>query len=184
MREYTPHEVEFYEGLVRKTAQRLGGLEMEREDVEQELRIKVFQALGSYDPARARQTVQGYVFTCVYNRTKDLMKRPRRGVLHIEDLCGDPATEYGRLARERFERRYLCDDGEIIPDDVPVLPNTLSAEERSLVFLLWNDYSRREAGRQLGCTTREVEARLRSIRMKLADWAPTGEGVPEAEAAA
>lgn len=167
-------QIEFYEGLVRKTSSMVQGkCEMEFEDVEQELRIKVFQALRSYDPARSRMSRRAYVFGCVKNRTKDLMKyggrRRAAGVPYlIEDLTPEPAD------RERFERRYLSTDDAFreVEDEPLELPDSLVGLEREVVLMLHLDYSHGEIAKELGITRPGVEKILLSVRVKLSHLAP------------
>ena len=68
-----------YEGLVRATAARyVGKVEaMDFDDICSVLRIKVWQALVKFDPAKCRTNEEGFVFMCVRNRCKDLVKRQK-----------------------------------------------------------------------------------------------------------
>ena len=50
----------------------------EYEDIVSVLRIKVWRALCAFDPARSSMPVQRYVFSCVKNQAKDLVKKRRR----------------------------------------------------------------------------------------------------------
>lgn len=185
-----------YEGLIFKTAEKIGPVRgMDRDDVHQVLRIKAWRALEAYDPRRATGTERSFVFSCVYNQSKDLMKRntikapPLR---FIEDLC---TARYGANgesrdvgARERFERRYLTTNPEAeygaVEDDAPVLPSTLSHNEALIVWLLYLDYSREEVADELRVARRQVDAAIKGIRVKMADWDPGGAGAAELAQAA
>lgn len=172
--------VEHYEGLVYKTAQRIAPyVELEFEDIQQELRVKVFSSLRSYDPARSKMPPDRFVFSCVYNRSKDLLKRRRQNLLHIEDFYG---RHYN--ARDEFDSRYLSADEDQafsgVLDEGVVLPNTLSDEELAVVFLLWHDYSRAEVARHLKIPRRRVDEVLLAVRGKMADRRPSASGAATA----
>jgi len=151
-----------YEGLVFRTAtmyeSRLG---MEREDIQQVLRICVWRATSAYEVSRDdRRSIDTFVFWCVRNQIKDLVKskvrRDRHGrQVYIEDLADEPSHE---------------EDSD--PDGVP-LPSSLSAVEREVVAYLYLGYRQTEIAVMIGCQRREVERRVRSIRHKMADWRPS-----------
>jgi RNA polymerase sigma factor (sigma-70 family) len=169
-----PSRVEFYEGLVRKTASIYTRyVEYEFDDVAAMLRIKVWQALEAYDPARSRMTVERYVFMCVKNKCKDLVDLRRRNELYIEDLT--VADGQGNELRDAFESRYLSSSGdtEHVEAGTPVIPSTLTPVERDVLALLYLDYSQREAAAQLGIRRNEMERAVKAIRQKMADWRPT-----------
>lgn len=166
----TPYTVEFYEGLVRKTAGMTFPLvEDEYEDIVQILRLKCWRALESYDPARATQTVQGYVFMCVRNQVKDLMKKKRRDELYIEDQRG--------AGDDHFDALYLIDDQgyEGVEAELPLIPNSLSDLERRVLALLYEGYKQREVALRLAVPRGEVERAVKAIRIKMGDWRPTSQ---------
>jgi len=146
------------------------------EDVQQVLRMKVWQALESYDPKRARQPEQGYVYQCVVNGRKDLVKRRRRGELMIEDLRGTMRDGHNQFEGDRFDSLYLSTDHEQtygeIEDEELLIPSTLTEIERDLVALLVAGLKHSEAGRLLELERRDIDRAIRSIRTKMADWEP------------
>lgn len=159
-----------YEGLVMRTAQIYAPfVDEDEDDIRQELRIKVWKALDSYKPERATQPVNEYVFSCVRNRVKDLLKKKRRPEDFIEDVLPPNSAP----ARERFEARYLqVDEGAVVEaklDDCP-LPSTLSRMEIEVVLLLVADYNQTEIARKLGVSRSRVRAAHASVRVKMADW--------------
>lgn len=163
-------ELAHYEGLVFKTAQMYTPfLDDDEDDVRQQLRIKVWQALQSFDPAKARQTREKYVFMCVRNGVKDLLKRRRRDEGFIEDEAPEDAA-----SRARFEARHLSVDEsavvEAIIEGKVILPNTLSALEVRVVVLLLRDFNQTEIALQLGTTRQKVREAHRSVKVKMADW--------------
>lgn len=175
-----PTRVEYYEGLVRKTASMYEGIVQEEyEDLCSILRIKVWRALESFDPAKATQPIRGYVFSCVRNQVKDLLKRKRRNELYIEDIA--PASRGGHLRneglRDKFEQRYLKEDEEVafaeILAETPLIPSTLTGVEQRVVTCLYLEYSHSEIAEVLCLTPREVSRSVRAIKDKLADWKPS-----------
>lgn len=166
MRTPVATEIVFYEGLVRKTAGMIAPLVQEEyEDIVAILRIKVWRALEAYDPSRARQPVERYVFMCLTNQKKDLLKRKRRMEVPLDDgyeVRVDPDVVYGD-----------------VEDVTPVIPSTLGPLERELVAWLYLGYTERQAAQLLGLTRPAVERALEMVRVKMADWRPeTLEAVP------
>lgn len=175
-----PTELAFYEGLVRKTASIYEPLcEEEFDDIAQVLRMTVWRALTAYNPARSRLPLERFVFSCVKNRCKDLVRKRRRNELYIEDVAPAQLEERSavgeRSTRDRFEARYLSADDtdfDIVEAGMPTIPSTLTAREREVVALLYLDFSQREAMEMLGIRRNEMERSVRQIRVKMADWKP------------
>jgi RNA polymerase sigma factor (sigma-70 family) len=154
-------EIAFYEGLVRKTASLIAPyVQDEYDDIVAILRIKVWRALEAYDPARARQPIQGYVFMCVTNQKKDLLKRKRRQEVPLD-------ADYD----VRVDSDQVYADVE---DEMPVIPSTLSPIEKRIVMLLYVGYTERQTARELGVTRGVFERSLEDVRTKMADWRPAG----------
>lgn len=185
-----PQELLRYEGLIFKTAQRyVGFVDEDFEDIQQMLRVKAWQALRSFDPSRSAMTQDAYVFSCIKNRCKDMVKRVhsetgkmRASQLFIEDIAPDDpgrrkGEHSGNNVRDKFERRYLCRTheqtyGEVEDEDVR-LPSTLTKVEREVVGLTYLDFKPQEVAKLLGIVRGEVEAALGRVREKMADWSPT-----------
>jgi RNA polymerase sigma factor (sigma-70 family) len=183
----TDEQITAYEGLVCSTTElHVGTVNIEREDLRQLFRIKVWQALKSFNPERAKTTEQAYVFSCVFNLAKDLHKGTKykpRPESYIEDLA--PARDSGgveRAGRDRWEAEHGLSmdrdtafaEVEVEREEVPI-PNTLSEVETQVVCLLYSDYSQREIARRLDLSKRAMEAAMLAIRTKLADFDP-GDG--------
>jgi RNA polymerase sigma factor (sigma-70 family) len=180
---HDPSVLRHYEGLVYKTAGMLAPyVEMEREDIQQVLWIKVFRALMAWNPERSRTSRDKYVFMCVHDQGKDVLKRVRRGTLHIEDFRRDDAAEEGQR-QDGFDARYLSQSHEDTygaVEEAVLIPSTLTAQERRLVVLLYREYRQIEAARMMGIAKKDVEKLLASIRDKMADWNPgIGDDLPE-----
>lgn len=175
-----PTEIDFYEGLVRKTASMyVDFTEEEYEDVCQILRIKAWRALGTFDSTRSKLPVERYVFSCMKNQVKDLLKKKKRNEAYIEDFCtnGD-----GGQRRDEFENQYLRMDEEAALDgllaDVPLIPSTLDLTERKVLALLYMDYGQAEIALSLDTTKREVAVAVKGLKEKMADWKPSNGSLP------
>lgn len=177
-----PNVLAHYEGLVRKTAgMYVGIVEEDYDDICQLLRIKVWTALLAFDPAKARQSRDAYVFMCVKNRVKDIVKKVRRNELFIEDLAasspagtttGDAPPPQNR--RDRFEARYLVALEEQVFGDIdkPLIPSTLTDTERRVIAYLYIDFSHAEIAEVMEIGRKEMATVVAGIREKMADWRP------------
>jgi RNA polymerase sigma factor (sigma-70 family) len=167
-----PHTVEFYEGLCRKTAGRYAPyVEEDYEDIVQVLRIKVWQAIRAYNPQKAKQPIDGFVFQCVVNRCKDLLRKKKRDELYIEDvapnanivLAGSGGESTGD-PRDAFEARYLSEDAalaESLQDSIVELG--LSELAHNVAELLRDGYPRVEAIRRYTLTEGQMRSALDEI---------------------
>jgi RNA polymerase sigma factor (sigma-70 family) len=164
----------YYDGLVCATARRcVAFCEDDYDDVVQVLRVKVWQALRAYDPQKTRTDRDHYVFMCVRDRAKDVVKKKKRNQLHIEDLRVTSTTD-------RFDARYLCSTREanyaaIEDDDDPLAG--LDELEREIAQMLTADYKQAQVARALGLQKVEMDRAMKSIRCKLAALRPAAEPV-------
>lgn len=168
--------VEAFEGLVRSTSRMyFEGLRMDEDDVQQFLRVKVWKALESYRAAAATQSVEGYVFTCVRNGVKDLLKQADRAKRNRPE-CFLEDQYASEAASERFHFRYLAydEDGirEAYVERTVELPSTLNFMERHVVALLYEGLNQTEIAVALGCTRTRVRNTHASVQAKMMDWAP------------
>lgn len=184
-----PYDIKFYEGLIFTTAGMYAPqVEEEFDDICQLLRMKVWRALELYDPSRSRMPVERYVFMCVKNRCKDLVTKHRRGDVYIEDQRrGDQQGVFEGGTLDSFESQYLAAEHEQVFGDVdegaPLIPSTLTSRERQVIVLLYRDHSQAEVVRIMGLRRSEMERIMRTIRAKMADWAPSAAATPCAAAA-
>jgi len=155
---------------------------MDFDDICAVLRIKVWKALEAYDPDRWADR-DGYVFMCVRNQGKDLVKRRTpehiaRDALYIEDVAPvhhDSPRENNNGIRDAFELRYLSMNGEAfdkVIEEPLRLPNTLTTNERRVLMLLYLEHRQAEIAPILGLTPSKVKACVKGIREKMADWMP------------
>lgn len=189
---HDPRVLRRYEGLIFTTARRYARFSDEPiEDIQQILRVKVYKAILTFDPAKVRSLVTAadakgrtpldkYVYQCVKNQAKDLLKKKPRNEAFIEDIA--PPTEQfetpSQSSRDWFEAATgmasTHDDvyGAIEDDDL-VVPNTLTRLEKRIICLLYADYRQSEVARSLGLEKRDMERAMRSIRAKMEDWRPS-----------
>lgn len=166
------YDIRHYEGLVRSTAAIYEPrVELDYEDIAQRLRIKAWKAIGTYSPGRSQMTVERYVFMCVKNECKDIVKMVRRGDVFIED------QRFADESLDHFESRYLSAEHEQVFGEVdegtPLVPSTLTSIERRVIVMLYRDFTQAEAARALGLRRNQMERTMRSIREKMADWRPS-----------
>jgi RNA polymerase sigma factor (sigma-70 family) len=167
-----------YEGLIFSTAARYAAyFDDDVEDIQQVLRLKVWRALKAYDPRRSSQPVQKFVFSCLRNQVKDLLKqqfrlnRARRSAspVYLDDEAG--------LTPDFFERKYLVVEEEavfaVVDDEDCELPSTLTTFEVTVVHLLLLEYNQTEAARILDVPRGRIRAAHTSVKEKMADWRPT-----------
>jgi RNA polymerase sigma factor (sigma-70 family) len=169
-----PTDISFYEGLIRKTAAMYAFyIEEDYEDIVSILRIKVWRALQSYDPARSTMPVKRYVFSCMKNQVKDLMKRRRRREVFFDDVTGnvyEPAVTADSVYAD-------------VEAELPVIPCTLTQLEREVILRLYTECSQRETAVLLGLSRAEMERTMKGIRTKMADWRPATDTARAAVAA-
>ncbi len=174
-------DLEPFEGLIFSTAVRYAAyLDDDLDDIQQVLRIKVWQALCSFEASRSvryagdrEKARESFVFSCLRNRVKDLLKQQYRlndarkgGPLFVEGL--DPGS---------FEQSMAAEDANLweVTEGNVELPSTLDQVERALVgVLLTGDFTRAEIAMRLGVSRKRVLVLHRSVQEKLRDWAPDG----------
>lgn len=185
-------ELALYEGLIFRHSTRLESVvEDDLDDIRQFYRVKAWRALESFDQARfpaftcRRPCSDGercprcrYVFMCLKNGEKDLLKKRRINHSFIEDHMPTvtAADGDGQKRGHGFEDRYLSTDAELVyacvEDTRPLLPNTLTRVEVRVVVLLYRDYRQSEVASEMGMAKGEVQRTIRSIKTKMADWRP------------
>lgn len=173
-------ELANYEGLIFSTAARYASiLDDDLEDIQQILRVKVWRSLGKYDPKRSKMDVERWVFQCVRNQVKDLLKsQTRRNAArngsqgYIEDESVTPA----------FEARYLSESADEVygasEDENVKLPSTLTDMERSVVYLLMLDLNQTEIAGVLKITRDQVRRLHAKVQEKMQDWRPGSSAAP------
>jgi RNA polymerase sigma factor (sigma-70 family) len=182
-----PKLLAHYEGLVRKTAGRyIHRLEEDYDDVCQFLRYKVWKALLSVDPEQLRKRAltsqytvlelrDRYVFSCIANAVKDLLKRKKHNLLFIEDHTASRFDHFETGNTTEFDKRYLCEQDTFTHvDDEVLIPSTLTRAERDILLLMYLDYKPAEIAAQKAVPRKEVSAAMEAIKEKMADWRPNG----------
>lgn len=175
-------------------------VEDDLDDIRQFYRLKAWAALRSFDADKAQSTCSvcrepcadgdrcprcKYVFICLKNAEKDMLKKRRRGHVFIEDQAPtvDRYDGDGQRRSNWFEERFLSTDHDEVygrvDDGQPLLPNTLSDLEVRVVVALYRGYRQSEIARSMPLAKGELDRLMVSIREKMADWRPG----PEAPAA-
>ncbi len=156
-----------FTGLVIKTASMFYKvIGMEREDLEQELWVKVLKSKRAFDPSRSKMSVHSYTYSCIANHIKTLKRdawrrRNRADIQHYEDM---PNWERILSSAERGH------DAHGIPDFN--FPDCVTDMETQVAFLLVIGYTQTEAAGLLGVECAFVKVALKSLREKLAYLRP------------
>lgn len=159
--------VERYSGALYNQAYRMLGDAHEAEDAVQEVFLRAFRRLDSYDPERRFIT---WLLTIGSNYCIDRIRRRRHTWLTLDDVAfWLPSTEAGpERSALRTERR----------DMVQRALQTLPEGYRSVTVLrYWHDLSYQEIAAALDLTEPTVKTRLHRARKMLLD-ALGGDGVP------
>lgn len=190
-----PELLKHYEGLVYKTALLTAPLvEEDFDDVVQLLRIKVWRVLIAWDPARAPKLVARVgldqardrsVFAWLKNYQRDLIKKKRRHEVSLDTSASssvflDEYTDEVRRTTLPMGGAFGSEDSgyDHIESGPPLIPSTLTQIELRVVCLLYSDYRQSEVALYLELPKRDVERHVRSIRNKMADWAPPSSSAP------
>jgi DNA-directed RNA polymerase specialized sigma24 family protein len=184
-------ELRAFEGLVFSTARMFAAqVGREEEDLAQELRVRVWRAIATYDPARSTQSLERYVFSAVANKIKDFKRDRAREVerqrangltfLHIEDMVLDRRSgSQRRSQQEAFDGLfYYATRDEVyghVDEGLLTLPNTVTEREAEVTVLLMLGVTRIGVVQRLGPGPPDVDACVRSLRRKMADWKPPGD---------
>jgi RNA polymerase sigma factor (sigma-70 family) len=184
-------DVRPYQGVAFSTARIYAPyLDMDEEDVAQELLLKAAQALVAYRPRRVVRTLrtdgrspeQAWVFMCIKNRVKDLLKAQQRRRLpdggrrmyYIEDVRGDEPTTNGttKWDAEHMSITHAEVYAEVEDVEVP-LPPSLTKLEAAVVRLLIMELSQTEIARVLDVPRRRVRVAYVQVQEKMVDFKPS-----------
>lgn len=175
-----------YEGLVKTTARMFAAqVGREEHDLEQELRIRVWRACESYDPAKATTSLRSYVYSAVCNKCKDFKRDASRekkrreryevGFVHTEDMVFGHSDDEPLAKQDRLEELFHHVEHSAVyggVDDRFTLPAGVTERECEVLLLLTLDMTMAEIVVRLGITRGEATGCLASLRLKFADWAP------------
>lgn len=177
-----------FEGLVISTSRMFAGLvDREEEDLAQELRVRVWRAIETHDPAKSKVSLERYVFSVVTNKVKDFkrdaareMKRRERFGLerfgqalsfgHIEDMRGEGGASdhfdglHQFVARDEVYREV--DEGRF------TLPATVTEREATVLLFAMMGMTKVAIAAKLTISRPAVDAAMAALREKFADWKP------------
>lgn len=168
---------EDYEGLVKGTIEHWGlPPGQEYEDVQQILRMKVVEALQKYDPSKGLAR-KNFVFGCVVNRMRDLHRKKVVPEVSWEAITDEqPGQETTRVSHLERKLGLEVTEGEVyghVWDDDPFdLPSTLTERERVMAEGLMEGATPGEIMEEHNMTRQQWMQGLRSLKTKMADWAP------------
>lgn len=182
-------DIAAYEGLIYSTAARYAPLlDDDIEDVAQLLRVKVWQALEAYDRRRVRivatNAKERFVFSCVTNRVKDMLKAQSRLNSARQSSVPHYIEDESRANPDRFQQDYLfVSDDEVfatVEEESYELPSTLTEFERAVVVLLLLDFNQTQIAGVLSASRARVRSAHTSVKEKMADWKPSAAELPVA----
>lgn len=167
------HDTSAFEGLIFSTATKFEPvLDEELDEIRQILRIKVWHAICSYNSSRSKMELEHYVFGCVYNKVKDMLKSQGRR----EVARGGRELSLGELYQYEADQARLSISEEaafaVIEAEELELPETITRFERSVVILHMAGFNQTEIAKALGATRKGVRHARTSVREKLATWRP------------
>lgn len=142
-----------YERVIYTLAYRMTGDREEARDITQGVFLKVFRALGSFDP---RRRFFSWIYRIAMNECIDrLRSRPR--VEPLDEGCEDPAD----APDARAERREVA-------ETVQAALLELKEDDRQILVLRhWLERSLAEIAETLGVPEQTVKSRLYEARLRL-----------------
>lgn len=173
----TPRELAAFEGLVGKTtliwAERC---QMEPDDFRQEMWLRVTKGLLHYDSTRSKMSEENYVFSLMFNRVKDFLRRPdvkHPGRTVSLEVAGRVSCDGDELSSDHFEAQNCSIEREDVREVLAAfLPPGLSSLEVQVAAMLAMGYQHEEIVAVLGCSYRRVKATARVLRVALGDQRP------------
>lgn len=152
--------VDAYKHPVYNLCYRMLGTSAEAEDASQEVFIKIYRRLHTYDSTRK---MVSWVLSIASNHCIDRLRRRRLKTTDIEDM---PAWQPLISDKPQPERKMLKIEKE---ERIQGLLNQLPPQYRGpLVMHYWNELSYKEISNTTGLSLSAVKSRLHRGRIKLA----------------
>lgn len=153
--------VDAYKNPVFNLCYRMLGTSTEAEDASQEVFVKVYRRLSSYDPERK---LSSWILSIASHHSIDRLRRRRLQTVDIEEM---PPWQPLVSDRPQPERQLLDAERE---ERVQQLLEYLEPHYRlPLVMHYWNEYSYQEICEATGLSLSAVKSRLHRARLKLAE---------------
>lgn len=153
--------VDAYKNPVYNLCYRMLGTSAEAEDAAQEIFVKMYRRLGTYDPERK---LSSWVLSIASHHCIDRLRRRRLKTVDIEEL---PPWQPLVSDRPQPERKLLETERE---ERIQQLLEHLEPHYRlPLVMHYWNDMSYQEICEATGLSLSALKSRLHRARLKLAE---------------
>jgi RNA polymerase sigma-70 factor (ECF subfamily) len=152
--------VDAYKNPVYNLCYRMLGTSAEAEDASQEVFVKIYRKLHTYDPARK---LVSWVLSIASHHCIDRLRRRRLKTVDIEDM---PAWQQLVSDHPQPERKVLEDEKK---ERIQKLLEQLPPQYRlPLIMHYWNGLSYKEICEATGLSLSAVKSRLHRGRLKLA----------------
>lgn len=157
----------------RQLVGRAGFREHDREDLEQELMLRVWQAARSFDPRTAHWNV--FVTTVIERaaakilRDRTSKKRSGTHTFSFEELIRKEEHSEQYVQDQEREWRRQQEQADLAFDLNEAL-RRLPDELREVADLLKKSHSIAQVARELGVSTDTIKRRIRQLRERLADY--------------
>lgn len=153
--------VDAYKNPVYNLCYRMLGTSAEAEDAAQEVFVKLYQRLHTYD---AERKLASWVLSIASHHCIDRLRRRRLKTVDIEEM-----PEWQPLVSEKPqpERQLLMNEND---ERIQQLLAQLEPQYRApLIMHYWNDFSYQEICEATGLSLSAVKSRLHRARLKLAE---------------
>lgn len=140
---------------------RLKYYKIEKEDIKQELYIKILTLIESYDP---KEPFENYLFSCLKYWHPKLSKED---VTHFKSLY-DVDEETGEVSEINIEDKNQSNiDSNMILEEIFKECNTENEQKICEIYLGNPDVTTAEIGKKLGMTKQNISLILKKLRKRL-----------------
>lgn len=163
-------KVQEYEGLVIATTRYWRdkiSSDYTDEDIEQELRMKVWKALERYDSTRGYPE-KNHVFGYVRNRVKDLMDKKHREFFETSvDFSYCERAEFLNSYVDAETREKIFDLSEKKNVEATDLITCLPRDQQAIAVLMVQGYNLKEMSSELGIPSLVLREKIASMRLSV-----------------
>lgn len=161
-------KLEEYEGLVIATTRywrHCITYDLADEDIQQELRMKVWRALLVFDPSRGYPE-KNHVFGAVRNRIKDLIGKKRREKVEVLVSTFEPSSDFhesNNFFSGKLHKGHAKDYASIDDEKSDILFG-LDEIDQWIGILMAQGYNAPEISREMGITVSAVRTGIARVR--------------------